>query len=173
MNTNKRKLLLVIDLQKGWRHPQATEPTFLRAIDFAKKFDGDVVHCCFRNDPASLFHTQIKWSRFVDPEDTDQIPEIEPLHLPIEWRTTYSCVTDSFKPTIALYDEVYIVGVFTDISVMSTAMDIFDMNTPVIVVRDCVATLHGEAIHHAALKSLGFAIGDKYVIDAAEALETT
>jgi isochorismate hydrolase len=54
---------------------------------------------------------------------------------------------------------------------MSTAMDIFDMNIPVIVVRDCVATLHGDAIHHAALKSLGFAIGDKYVMDAEQALQ--
>ena len=166
MKGPSKKLLLVIDLQNGWRHATATEPTFLRAIDFAKQFDGDVIHCCFKNDPASLFHTQIKWYRFVDPSDTDQIPEIQPLNLPIEWRTTYSCVTPSLRAKLSQYDEVYIVGVFTDISVASTAMDIFDMNIPVIVVRDCVATLHGEAIHQAALKSLGFAIGDKYVLSS-------
>ena len=74
-------LLILVDLQQGWRHKTATEPAMLRAVELCKKFQGDIIHCCFKNDPASLFHTQLHWDRFVKPEDTDQIPEAIGLNL--------------------------------------------------------------------------------------------
>lgn len=161
-----KTLLIVIDLQKGWRHKTATEATMLRTVKLIKKFKGDVIHCCFKNDPASLFHTQLNWRRFVESSDTDQIPEVTPLNLPIYWRSTYSCVNDETLPIIKQYDHVYIAGVFTDISVAVTAMDIFDQNIPVSVVTDCVATLHGEAIHESSLRSLDFAIGKQNLVES-------
>jgi len=161
-----RSLLLVIDLQKGWRHKTATEPAMLKAVELCKKFKGDVIHCCFKNDPASLFHTQLHWERFVDAEDTDQIPEAVPLKLPIYWRSTYSCVNQETLPLIKQYDHVYIVGVFTDISVTATAMEIFDHTIPVSIVVDCVATLHGQAIHENSLRSLDFAIGKQNLVES-------
>ena len=166
-----RALLIIIDLQKGWRHPTATEPAMLRTVELCKQFPGDVLHCCFRNDPASLFHTQLNWTRFTEADDTDQIPEIAELHLPVQWRSTYSCLNEQTLPIVQKYDRVYIAGVFTDISVASTAMDIFDRNIPVYVVRDCVATLHGEDVHESALKSLEFAIGDEWVVPAETVLK--
>jgi nicotinamidase-related amidase len=161
-----RKLLIVIDMQKGWRHPTATEETMLDVVRLAKGFDGDVVHCCFCNDPDSLFYTQLRWSEFMLPKDTEQIPEIAELDLPVYWRSTYSCVTPELEPILRQYDGVYIAGVFTDISVAATAMHIFDMNIPVSVVGDCVATLHGEDVHRAAMRSLASAIGPKHIVTA-------
>ncbi|MDB5186144.1 MAG: isochorismatase family hydrolase [Candidatus Saccharibacteria bacterium] len=161
-----RSLLLVIDLQKGWRHKTATEAAMLKTVELCKEFSGDIIHCCFKNDPASLFHTQLKWYRFTEPEDTDQIPEVIPLKLPQYWRTTYSCVTDELLPVFQQYDHIYIAGVFTDISVAATAMDIFDHNIPVSVVTDCVATLHGQSIHENSLRSLDYAIGPGCLVTA-------
>lgn len=166
-----RRLLLIIDLQKGWRHKTATEVTMQKTIELAKQFNGQVIHCCFRNDPQSLFHTQIHWKRFVGSPDTDQIPEIVELGLPVYWRTTYSCLTDEIKELVKAVDHVYIAGVFTDISVAVTAMELFDANIPVSVVRDCVATLHGQDVHRAALVSLEHAIGGSHLVESADVLQ--
>jgi nicotinamidase-related amidase len=167
-----KSLLIVIDLQKGWRHKTATEGAMLKTVEFCKEFSGDIIHCCFRNNPSSLFHTQLKWRRFTEPTDTDEIPEVVPLKLPIHWRSTYSCVTAELLPTLQKYDHIYIAGIFTDISVAATAMHIFDLNIPVTVISDCVGTLHGDDIHTSALKSLEYAIGNKHVASAHEVLLT-
>lgn len=163
-------LLVVIDLQKGWRHPTATEPAMLKTVELCKQFKGDIIHCCFKNDPSSLFHKQLGWYRFVQPPDTDQIPEIAALNLPVYWQGTYSRVDEETTPIIKQYNHVYIAGVFTDISIVSTAMDVFDLGVPVSVVADCVATLHGESVHKAALKSLDFALGKKHIVPADQLL---
>lgn len=162
---------MVIDLQKGWRHRVATEAAMLNTVELAKGFPGDVVHCRFRNDPGSLFYSQLRWKRFAEPSDTDEIPEIAELNLPSYWRSTYSCLNAEFLPVLQKYDRVYIAGVFTDISVAATAMAIFDTGIPVSVVRDCVATLHGEDVHRAGLKSLEHAIGYRHVLPMAELLQ--
>jgi len=159
-----KNLLIAIDLQVGWRHKTATEQAMLKAVELCKQFDGDVIHCCFKNDPNSSFHTQLRWERFVDSPDTDEIPEVAPLKLPIYWRPTYSCMTPEVTELVKQYDQVYIVGVFTDISVFVTALDIFDMNIPVGVVADCVASLHGEQAHKSALHSLDFALGSQNIV---------
>lgn len=159
-----KSLLIVIDLQKGWRHKTATEPAMLKTIELCKQFSGDIIHCCFRNDKKSLFYKQLGWRRFFDSTDTDQIPEVTPLNLPIKWRSTYSCVTEETLPIIKQYDHVYIAGVFTDISVTATAMEIFDLGIPVSVVADCVATLHGPAVQQSSLRSLDFAVGKHHLV---------
>lgn len=161
-------LLLVIDLQKGWLHKTATTPTLIKAAKLCHDFDGDVIHCRFRNDPQSLFFSQLHWTRFSQPFDTDVIDEVADLHLPHYWRSNYSCVNDETRPTISKYDRVYIAGVYTDISVYVTALDIFDLNVPVYVVSDCVATLHGDKAHEWALRSLEFAIDARFVLPASE-----
>lgn len=164
-------LLLVIDLQEGWRHKTATEQTMLDTVILCKGFPGDVVHCCFRNNPASLFHTQLHWHDFVTSPHTDQIPEIAELDLPLYWRETYSCLTPEISKLIKKYDHIYIAGVFTDISVAVTAMEIFDLGITVSVVGDCVATLHGEDVQRAAMRSLSHAIGYRYIVTAKSLLQ--
>lgn len=160
------KLLIVIDLQKGWLHPIASTPAMLKASQLCKDFTGDVIHCCFRNDPETLFVKQLNWKHFLQPPEIDQMTEVQELGLPIYWRSTYSCVNDETRPIIKKYDHVYIAGVFTDISVASTAMDIFDLGVPVTIVEDCVATLHGTDVHKAVLKSLAHAFGKRHIVDA-------
>lgn len=166
-----KQLLIVIDLQAGWRHETATEGAMMNTVELCKKFDGDVVHCRFRNDPSSLFHTQLNWKRFVDDEDTAEIPEIAKLKIPTIWRTTYSCVNREIRPLLKKYDNVYIAGVFTDISVFTTAMEIFDMGIPVYVVADCVGTLHGEETHYYSLQSLSHGIGAGHLVGSAAVVD--
>ncbi|HEY1063886.1 MAG TPA: isochorismatase family protein [Candidatus Saccharimonadales bacterium] len=163
-----KNLLLVIDLQEGWRHKSATEDAMLRAVELCKDFDGDAIHCCFRNDPNSLFVTQLNWERFMDEADTAVIPEFAPQAVPQFWRSTYSCLTEEVLAVAKEYDRVFIAGVFTDISVLATAMDLFDHGVSVSVVSDCVATLHGEQVHAMALRALEMAIGDNHVLAATD-----
>lgn len=159
-----KSLLILIDLQQGWRHKTATESTMLRCVELAQEFTGDVFHCCFKNKQNSLFETELNWTRFRNSEDTQQIPEVAPLNLPVYWRSTYSCLTDEIRPIVAQYDRVYLAGVFTDASVYMTALDLFDAGIPVSVIRDCVATLHGESIHASALRALEHILNRKNVL---------
>ncbi len=159
-------LLLVIDLQAGWRHKTATEQAMLDTVKLCKRFSSDVIHCCFRNNPTSLFYSQLRWHGFTTSPDTDQIPEIAALKLPVYWRETYSCLTPEITALIKHYSHIYIAGVFTDISVLMTAMAIFDLGIPVSVVGDCIATLHGEDVHRAAMRSLSHAIGYRHIVTA-------
>lgn len=159
-----KSLLILIDLQKGWRHKTATEATMLRCAELAQEFTGDTIHCCFKNELGSLFETELNWTRFREPRDIDQIKEIIPLELPVYWRSTYSCLTDEVKALVADYDRVYIAGVFTDASVYATAIDLFDIGMPVTVIRDCVATLHGEQVHLYTLRALEHVLNRKNVI---------
>lgn len=138
----------------------------LDTVTLCKQFKGDVIHCCFRNNAASLFYKQLRWDGFMKSPDVDQIPEIAKLNLPIYWRETYSCLTPEILPLIKKHDHIYIAGVFTDISVAVTAMEIFDLGIPVSVIGDCVATLHGENVHQAAIRSLSHAIGVRHIITA-------
>lgn len=160
----KKDLLLIIDLQKGWRHRTATEKVMQKTVHLAQQFKGDVIHSCFKNDPKSLFYKQLHWSRFSEPRDTDQIPEIAELQLPIYWRNTYNCVTDETLPLFKKYKHIYIAGVFTDISVHATALGLFDKNIQVSVVKDAIGTLHGEDVHRIYLKSLEHAIGRQHLV---------
>lgn len=157
------KLLVVIDLQAGWRHA-ATEPAMTHAVQLCKAFDGDSIHCCFRNDPDSLFYKQLGWKRFSDPADTAQIPEIAALELPVYWASTYSRINEETLPVVKQYGHIYLAGIFTDVSIAATAMDLFDRGIPVSVVTDCVGTMHGEDVHKAALKSLDHAIGRRNIV---------
>lgn len=165
-----KSLLLIIDLQQGWRHETATEEAMLNTVELAKRFAGDVIHCCFRNDETSLFYKELAWSRFFTAEDTAEIAEIQPLTLPIYWRSTYSCVNDETAKLIKQYDRVYICGVFTDVSVAATAMNIFDLGVPVGIVSDCVATLHGEATNLVQLRAFESIVGAKNLLTAAGVL---
>jgi nicotinamidase-related amidase len=153
-------------MQQGWRHPTATEQVMQRVIELCGTFDGEIVHSCFQNDPHSLFYKQLKWFQFTESPDIDIIPEIRSFEIPIYWRTTYSCITDELEPVLRSSDEVFIAGVFTDISVTATAMQLFDMGIAVSVVADAVGTLHGADVHEAALKSLGHAIGFNRLVTA-------
>lgn len=164
----KNPLLFIIDLQTGWRHKLATEGAMLRTVRLARDFKGERIHCCFRNDPKSLFHTELHWTRFVGSPDIDLIPEMEPLNIPIYWRSTYDCLTPEVLEIVKQHDRVYMTGVFTDISVFVTALDIFDHNVPVSIITDCVATLHGEKVHRSALHSFGMALGNDNLVTSAE-----
>jgi nicotinamidase-related amidase len=164
----KKDLLLIIDLQNGWRHRTATEKVMQKTVKLAQQFNGDVVHCCFKNDPKSLFYKQLNWSRFIEPRDTDQIPEIAELQLPVYWRSTYNCVTDETLPVFKKYNHIYITGVFTDISVHATALCLFDEGIKVSVVKDAICTLHGNDVHNVYLKSLEMALDKKHVITSKE-----
>lgn len=165
-----KNLLLVVDLQQGWRH-SATEEAMQNTVELCKKFTGDRIHCCFRNDPDSLFYKQLGWTRLSAAPDTDEIAEIAALHLPLYWASTYSRLNAETLPVVQQYDHVYLAGLFTDVSIAATAMDLFDKGIPVSVVADCVGTLHGEDVHKAALKSLDHSIGRKNMVYARDLIK--
>ncbi|HET7320040.1 MAG TPA: isochorismatase family protein, partial [Candidatus Saccharimonadales bacterium] len=135
-------------------------------VELCRMFRGGIIHCCFRNDPTSLFNTQLGWTRFSDSADTAPIEEIAALDLPVYWASTYSRLNEETLAIVQQYDHVYLAGVFTDISIAATALDLFDHKIPVSVVTDCVATLHGVDVQSAALKSLDHALGRKHIVNS-------
>jgi nicotinamidase-related amidase len=140
----------------------------LRCVELGQRFTGDVILSCFKHEAGGFMEQQLNWNRFEDEVDTALIPEAAALDKPKYWRTTYNCLTDEVKSLAVKYDHIYLAGVFTDVSVFVTASAIFDLGIPVTVIRDCVATLHGEQVQAYSLRSLEYMLDKKNVLSRAE-----
>lgn len=84
--------------------------------------------------------------------------------------TQYSIFTEELFNFIKenRIDEIYLSGIYTDVSIIKAAMDAFDMNIKVKVVSDACASLHGENNHRYALDSLKHIIGKDNIVTVSE-----
>jgi len=157
--------LMIIDPQEGWRHWSVND-VLDRIPDFAKKFDGEIIVMRFINPPSSPFNRFLDWSNFADEEEHKIIESYKSLRAHEFMHQTYGCLTPEVEEflTSKNIDTVYLSGIFTDVCVAMTAMQLFDSNREPFVISDLVGTLHGNKVHDAALKSLGSIIGQRHTI---------
>lgn len=172
IDLGKKPLLLVIDMQVGFWHSvlEDVHPNILR---LAESRAVPVVASQFFNPPESLFHSQLHWYRFTEEKDVKLIDSLEKLKPHTIRHGTYTVWNDELRSWAKQHeiDHVYIAGVFTDVCVTKTAMDVFDDNIPVSVIPDAVHTLHGQPIHDATIRALGQIIGYKALPDTQHVLD--
>lgn len=160
-----RDLLLVIDMQEGFRS-KATESITPNLLELLQVFPGKVVLSLFVNEKGSLFETELSWTDFQAADQQALLPEFQELDFPRFWHSGYTVLTPEITDLIEAerLETIYLAGIFTDVCIVKTAMDVFDFGHRPVVVADCVNTLHGEDVHQATLKSLKFSIGWQNVI---------
>ena len=159
------RALFILDPQNGWKHP-AIDPVFSGIPPFAKKFDGLVMITKFVNAPNSPFKKHLDWDRFSDDTDHSLIEGYAELSDNLFEHNTYGCLNDDVKELLTANSirQVYLAGVFTDVCVAMTAMQLFDEGFEPFVIKDLVGTLHGGYVHDATLKSLNFIIGARHLV---------
>lgn len=162
-----KSVLLVIDPQVGWQHP-AVDDVFATIPEAMRHFKGLRAVTAYVNAPDSLFETQLAWTRFRESSDTQLIDGYAEHADAVFEHETYGCLTDDVDEFLKANEitDVYVCGVFTDICISQTAMQLFDAGYSAFVVQDLVGTLHGEDVHRATIKSLKHAIGQAHVIMA-------
>lgn len=158
-------LLFVIDMQVGFFHP-IIEPIIPVIKKSVEDFKSEVIFTQFVNDPDSQFYKQLDWTRFTEKEDQAIIEELQPLAKRCFEHKSYGCLTPEVHTRIKDLgvERIFICGIFTDVCVTKTAMDMFDIGLETFVIRDAVSTLHGRAVNEATLKGLSYIIGDEHLI---------
>lgn len=169
MRQIKNSILTIIDMQEGFRCKEVEQ--IIPVIDqLCKSFTGTRVFPAFYNKQGSLFQTQLHWKRFQTPEDVKIVKELDEHAVTIIPHSGYTVYNKELQYEMASRNvkEVYLCGVFTDVCIIKTAMDLFDAEVEVFVVSDACATPHGREIHNVVLKSLNQILGSDHVIMSKE-----
>lgn len=155
--------LIIIDLQQGFLGPDTAHiPTAVEALQprFAHIFASKFV-----NHPVSSYTRLIGWNGMMK-----GLPETELAFTPaancvVFEKTSYSACPPAVIQALreASVDTVYVCGLETDICVLKTAADLFDLGFDPVVIEDLCGTTHGPEVHDFAIQTIKRFIGRKQV----------
>ncbi|MDD5625989.1 MAG: cysteine hydrolase [Patescibacteria group bacterium] len=158
-------LLLIIDMQEGFRHAESESvlPNILKLI---KSFKGKIVFSKFVNRKISLFEKQLGWFKFQNPEDQKLFLELQASDNIEFEHDTYTVLNNSLKEFIRknTITKVFLCGIYTDVCIIKTAMDLFDNDIETFVIKDACNSLHGKKNHDSATDSLVHILGKKHIL---------
>ena len=160
-----KNLLLIIDMQEGFRHTES-ETILPNLLKLKRSFDGKIVFSKFVNNKNSLFEKQLNWIEFQNDEDKKLFPELQTSdNIKLE-HSTYTVLNKELKEFISKnkITKVYLCGIYTDVCIIKTAMDLFDNDLETFVIKDACSSLHGKKNHNSAIDSLKHIIGGKQIL---------
>ncbi len=163
------EMLLVIDMQGGFRSV-ASEAIVENILALRRSFQGEVVFSKFINRNGSLFEKQLGWTGLQTKHDRALFSELEaPGNIEME-HDSYTVLTDVLIRFIREKNitTFYLCGIYTDVCVLKTAMDLFDRGYSVFVIADACSSFHGEQHHNSAIESLRHIIGEQHVLSTAD-----
>ncbi|GEM_PF-6581608 len=168
------KALLVIDMQEGFRFPE-TELILPNLLNVVNKFDGQILFSQFVDEPNSMFERRLSWTTFQDINKQKLLREIESKVKNIFSHKTYNPITKQLLDYISENNikTVYLSGIYTDVSVLVSAMLLFDNNTEVYVLEDCCNSVHKSQtnnIHISAIESLSHIIGKTHIVNSSQVI---
>ena len=108
----------------------------------------------------------MNWTKFQSVEDQKLFSELQaPNNIEYEHKT-YTILNDNLKEFMDTYKitKVFLCGIYTDVCIIKTAMDLFDNNTETFVVQDACNSLHGKKNHDSAIDSLKHILGRKQIL---------
>ncbi len=157
-------LLLVIDLQKQFINKHTNFlPAKIDKIIKQNKFEF-VVFTKFINSTDSVFCEKLNWKGCLTNESREIV--INTGKSKIFEKTIYSALNDELKNYIIKnkITKIYLCGIDTECCVLKTALDLFENNFDVYVLKDFCASTHGKTRHENALKILMRNIGINKVV---------
>ncbi|MFT4309457.1 MAG: isochorismatase family protein [Candidatus Woesearchaeota archaeon] len=164
-------LLLIIDMQEGFRCKDTLKilPNIMRLKDSFKEM---IVYTKYVNHNSSLFVSQLGWTQFVNEQDQMILNELRTPNNTEIVHDTYTVLNDELKMFIKnnSITRVYIAGIYTNVSIIKTAMDLFDNSIEAFIIVDACNSLHGQINHNAAIDSLRHILGKKNIVITQELL---
>ena len=166
-----KKILLIVDLQKGFaRYPQ-TEELVGRINQLVDSDYFDVICATrFLNENNSMYEKFMGWNKLKDSQDQKlSIRALDKIDY-IQDKYIYNCVTPSFISRLSQLNdgeiphEVYIAGADTDCCVLTIATSLFENAIRPLVLANYCSSNGGEEAHRAGLKCLERLIGKDQII---------
>lgn len=157
--------LLIVDVQNAFINDYTHHiPGSIREIIERGDFD-PLIFTRFINQPDGPYPKLLDWDDAMTPPDFDLVAELHPL---VGRGTVYDKPGTTGLPGDVRgllrnsgFERVTIVGLDTDMCVLKTALDVFDLGIEPIVLTDCCASTAGLQAHFAALAILARNIGAK------------
>ena len=158
-------LLLIIDMQE-WFRQEKSEKILPNIMMLKKSFKGKIVFSKFSNNKNSLFEKQLNRFKFQNTNDKKLFFELKSEDNVEIQHNTYTILNNELKEYIKLNNisKVYLAGIYTDVCIIKTAMDLFDENIITYVIEDACNSLHGKSNHDLAIDSLKHILGKKQII---------
>lgn len=160
-----KNLLLIIDMQEGFRC-QKSEDLLPNLLKLKELFKGKIVFSKFINNKNSLFEKQLNWTKFQNDNDQKIFSELQSsnnIELQHNAYTVFNNELDEFVKKNKI-TKVYLAGIYTDVCVIKTAMDLFDNKIETFVIKDACNSLHGKINHDSAIDSLKYILGKNQII---------
>ena len=163
-------LLLIIDMQEGFRAKES-EKILPNILKLKKEFRGKIVFSKFINKKNSLFEKQLNWTKFQNKKEKKIFLELQfPNNKEIKHQK-YTVLNNNLKNFIKKnkITRIYLTGIYTDVCIIKTAMDLFDKNIKTFVIKNACGSPHGKKNHNFAIDSLKHILGKKHIISTKEA----
>ena len=158
------KLLLAIDVQKDFINEQTlkTLNKIKRLID-SKKYD-IVAFTRFINDEDSIWYKKLNYKGCMTKEG--QAIAINTKNNKVFDKNIYTAVNDELKKYIQKNNisKIYLCGFDTDAGVQKTAIDLFEQNYDVYVLKDYCMSHLGKETHDFHINNLARLIGKDRII---------
>lgn len=164
MDDNKKKSLIVIDMQEGFRYDNVVSIT--SKVNEIQKYFDNIIYTKFKNSFESHFFKELNWDSFIEEKDINLLSEINVNpHSTFLIHKTYSIFDKESKKYIIdnHIKEIYLAGIYLDVCVLSLAMDLFDNEIRVKIISDCV-TCQDKNHDNICLNSISKVIGHRNVI---------
>lgn len=164
------KILVVVDMQEGFRYSQ-TEAILPNIIKLLARFGDSTLFTQFIDMAGSPFEKLLRWKKFQNSQNRQLLAELRSFPKPQNTFTHkgYSLFTSELEAFLAKHHRStwYLCGIFTDVAIVQTALELFDRDIEVKVIADACASpndFHYSGIHQAALETIRHAIGSQNVL---------
>ncbi|GAA1384114.1 isochorismatase family cysteine hydrolase [Catellatospora chokoriensis] len=169
-----RAVLVVVDMQQGFVHPNSAY-VVPRVVDLVKRWSdagGALLFTRFQNWSDSPFERFFNWSALMSSPQTDLVPELEPYAATSAMvdKPFYTPFTAEGESLISAngWTDLVICGLTTESCVLKTAVDTFERHLTPWVVADACATHAGQQAHEAGLLVLSRFIGRGQIVTLAD-----
>lgn len=158
------RLLLVIDVQNDFinEHTKNTLTKIKELVD-SNKYDL-TAFTRFINDENSIWYKKLNYKGCITKEG--QSIAIDTKNNKVFDKTVYTAVNDALKNYIRENNisEIYLCGFDTDACIQKTAIDLFEQNYDVYVLKDYCMSHAGKEIHDFYIDNLARLIGNDRII---------
>lgn len=158
------KLLLVIDVQKDFinDNTKSVVNKIENLID-SNKYD-DIVFTRFINSYDSIWYKKLKYKGCMNNEQQEIV--VNTGNYKIIDKTVYTAVNNELEKYILdnNIDEIYLCGFDTDACIQETAIDLFEKEYNIYVLKDYCMSGRGEELHNVIINNLKRLIGNESII---------
>lgn len=159
-----KNMLLIIDLQNNFINENTKDiPDKIKHYIETNALD----YVCFTkfiNELDNNFYNKLNYIGCVEDEDREIVLNTD--NYKIFTKKTYTALTEELKEYIKInnINTIYLCGIDTDACVLKTALDLFDYNLDVKILKDLCMSHSGIDYHNYALKLLEKLIGKNNII---------